>query len=227
MTPVELLTSQALADEFMRLRHDLEARVPAPLHVVVLGMDGGEGTSTVAAQLALAFAVGRDPNDSRAVLLADADLRSARPSGHPLAALAARSAPAPSGGLWHWDLKSLLPATPLAAQPAVHWLPAGPPPADRLGLAPVSARLVAAMERARHDYAVSVWDLPPVRVHGDGLDLAAVADGALVVIEMDETRVDALRYLRQALERRRVTLLGSVLNRCGRWWPPGSRRLGD
>ncbi len=227
MTPVELLASQALADEFMRLRHDLEARVPAPRHVVVLGMDGGEGTSTVAAQLALAFAVGRNAAEGRPVLLVDADLRSARPTGHPLATLATRSDPAPGGNLWQWDLDSPLPATPLTAQPAVHWLPAGQPPADRLGLAPVSARLVAAMARARQDYAVSVWDLPPVRVHGDGLDLAAVADGALVVIEMDETRVDALRYLRQALERRRVTLLGSVLNRCGRWWPPGSRRLGD
>lgn len=215
MKPADLLSSQALADEFTRLRRELEAREPRPAHVAVLGADPGGGVSTVAAQLALSLAVGGEPGS---VLLVDAHLRGG--AGHEPSPLAGTGP-----GLWQWDLRSALPAQPLERQPALHVLGSGSAPADRLGLAPVSERLLAALHQARERYHWSVWDLPPVLEHGDGLDLAAACDGALIVIEMDQTRVDALRYLRQALERRHATVVGSVLNRCGRWWPRSTRRL--
>src|SRR5690606_41417070 len=60
---------------------------------------------------------------------------------------------------------------------------------------------------------------PPLTRWADGLALAAECDGALVVIEMDETRHDSLLFLRDALARNRTPILGSVLNRSGRYWP--------
>lgn len=214
MNRTELLQTHALADEFTRLRRELEARSPAPRHIVVLSANSGAGVSTVAAQLALALGQGQTNGH---VLLVDAHLRGG--VDHQPTPLT------PSGsGLWDWDLQSELQSSPLTGQPGVHVLGAGQAPVDRQSAAPVQGRLLAALAQVRQRHVWSVWDLPPVLTHGDGLDLAAAADGALIVVEMDQTRLDALRYVRLAMERRHATVLGVVLNRCGRWWPRSKRR---
>ena len=79
--------------------------------------------------------------------------------------------------------------------------------------------LHTAAQRARQDHDMVVWDAPAMTQWSDAVPLAAACDGVVVVIEMDETRVDALRFLRDTLARHRIPILGSVLNRSGRYWP--------
>ena len=211
MTRDALWDAPDLIDEFDRLYQDLAARDPVPRHMVVLGAAGREGVSLVADHLALAVA--RVRADAR-ILLVDAG---------PPAESVADVATAQVTGSWDWD--------PAASLPVRAWDRAKS--IDRLGPFALprgadggshSERLSAAFQRARQDYNHSIWDLPPVLTHADSLNLATVSDGALVVVEMDETRVGALHYLRSALSRRHVTVLGAVLNRCGRYWPRAASR---
>ncbi|MBL0718613.1 hypothetical protein JI742_01805 [Piscinibacter sp. Jin2] len=212
-----LLSSHTLGDEFTRLRRELEAREPRPRHIVVFGASGKEGASTVAAHLALAFAGGQ-PAGGR-VLLVQANL-------HKRVLRDESGLPFEGPGLWGWDMNSPLPSQPFARQPALHLLGPGSPPKDRMGLASASDRLLAALAQAdREDYAYTIWDVPALLQHAEGIDLIAASDGGLAVIEMDETRVGALEYLRGVLDRRHARLLGAVLNRCGRYWPRSTRRL--
>jgi Mrp family chromosome partitioning ATPase len=212
MTLTALLRTGAFADEFARLRNDVAALTPSPRHVVILGAAGGEGVTTVAAHLALALT---GLQQAGRVLLADGNLR--RPS------LERQLELPPGPGLMDWDLSAPLPTRPLPGVPGVQVLTAGSAAASAGGPS-IEARLSAACVRARNDFAASVWDAPPVLDYSDGLDLAAASDGALVVIEMDRTRVGGLQYLRSAIERRHAVLLGSLLNRTGRYWPRAPRR---
>jgi hypothetical protein len=41
---------------------------------------------------------------------------------------------------------------------------------------------------------------------------------------MDGSRVDELRFLRDTLARAQIPILGSLLNRSGRYWPRPRRR---
>ncbi len=213
-----LLSANTLSDEFTRLRRELEAREPRPRHIVVFGASGKEGASTVAAHLAMAFASGQATSGGR-VLLVQANL-------HKRAQRNDSGLPFEGPGLWGWDMSSALPSQPFSRQPALHLLGPGNPPSDRMGLASASDRLLAALTQAdREDYAYTIWDVPALLQHAEGIDLIAASDGGLAVIEMDETRVGALEYLRGVLDRRNARLLGAVLNRCGRYWPRSTRRL--
>lgn len=202
MRLTELLRTPALSEEFERLRRDLGAR-----HVAVAAAAGGEGVSTVAARLALGLAgQGR-------VLLAEGNVR------HPCLA---RELGLSGPGLLEWDLQGELPVQQAAALPGVAVLSAGRPGAA-LDLAQLPARLAAAARRARQDYDWAVWDTPPASRYPDLLALAAHCDGVLVVVEMDRSRVDGLQFLRDTLERAQLRVLGSLLNRSGRYWPPAPR----
>ncbi|MEP7300046.1 MAG: hypothetical protein ABI699_00840 [Caldimonas sp.] len=208
-----VIQSGALADEFARLRRDLDALSPTPRHLVVTGAAGREGVTTVSTHLALAMAGGR--TDAR-VLLVDGNLR------HPTLEQDLGLTAGP--GLLDWDTVGPLPVRPMACVPGLQVLTAGRQGPATQGGPSIEERLMAACERVRLEYAASVWDSPPLLRYHDGLDLAAQCDGTLLVIEMDQTRAGGLRYVRSALERRRAVLLGSVLNRSGRYWPRSPRQ---
>lgn len=209
----DLLDSRLLAEEFVRLRGDLAALHPAPRHIVVIGAVGGEGVTSVATRLALALST---QHGSGGVLLAEGNIH--QPS---LAdALCAEASP----GLAEWDPDEPLPVQPFPGAPALSLLTVGTAHERAHGSA-WSAHLTAAARRARTDFGHVVWDAPPLTRWADGLALAAECDGALVVIEMDETRHDSLLFLRDALARNRTPILGSVLNRSGRYWPRSPRSL--
>ena len=201
----QLLQSPAFTDEFERLRRDLGAR-----HIAVTGAHGAEGVTSVAASLACSLSgMGR-------VLLAEGNLR--KPS-------LATELGLKGCGLLDWDLQGPLPTQAMPGHPEVAVLTAGKSGAtlnavDALSL---QARLGAAAQRAREDFAYVVWDTPAATRFPDLLAVARHCDGVLVVIEMDRSRVDGLHYLRDTLERARVPILGSVLNRSGRYWPPQTR----
>lgn len=202
MRLLELLQSPALTEEFERLRRDLAVR-----HLAVAGAAGREGVSSVAARLAHSF-VGQGR-----VLLAEGNVR--RPC-------LARELGLNGPGLLEWDLQGALPVQTPASLPGLDVLSAGRPGAP-LDVAQLPARLAAAAQRARQDYDWVVWDTPPAARYPDLLALAAHCDGVLVVVEMDRSRVDSLQFLRDTLERAQVRVLGSLLNRSGRYWPRAPR----
>ena len=198
MKLLDLLRSPALAEEFERLRRDLGAR-----HVAIAGAEGGEGVTTVAARLAFSLAgQGR-------VLLAEGNLR--RPS-------LARELKLDGPGLLDWDLQGALPTQALPGLPNVAVLTAGKAGAE-VDAASLPSRLGAAAQRARQEFDWVVWDTPAATGYPDLQAVAAHCDGVLVVVEMDRSRVDSLLFLRDTMDRAQVRILGSILNRSGRYWP--------
>lgn len=192
----QLLRSPALAEEFERLRVGLAAR-----HVMVVAAQGGEGVTTVAALLASSLA------SQGPVLLAEGNLR--KPA-------LARELGLDGPGLLDWDLQGPLPTQAWPGCPQLQVLTAGRAGSETV---PLATRLAAAAERARRDHAHVVWDTPPAARFPDLQALAAHNDGAVVVAEVDRSRIDSLQFLRDALQRARLPILGSVLNRSGRYWP--------
>lgn len=202
-----VLMSSALAEEFVRLRGTLLAMEPMPRSVAVIGVSGGEGASVVAARLAFSLAAVRSLGK---VLLAEGNVR--QPS------LAKTLGLADHPGLLNWDGSGPLPTQELTRPQSLTVMVAG----CRAETAPLTAldeHLHTAAQRARQDHDMVVWDAPAMTQWSDAVPLAAACDGVVVVIEMDETRVDALRFLRDTLARHRIPILGSVLNRSGRYWP--------
>ena len=197
MKLLDLLHTPALHEEFERLRGSVHAR-----HVLVTAAGAAQGVSSVAALLARSLA-GAD-----SVLLAEGNLR------HPcLAGELQLDGP----GLLDWDSLGPLPTQRLAEWPELHILTAGH------GKLPSAAGLTtlldAAARRARQQFERCVWDSPAASLYPDLQALAAHCDGALVVAEMDRARIDGLLFLRDTLQRARLPILGSVLNRSGRYWP--------
>ena len=195
MMPMQV--PDALMQEFTRLREELPAR-----HIAVTGARGGEGASTVALGIARALA-SRGPT-----LLAEGNLRQP---------VLARRLGLNGPGLAGWDRLAPLPIQELPDSSGLSVLCAGTPaPA---GHHDAAALLAAAALAARERFAQVVWDTPPLTLHADLLALGPYIDGALVVVEMDSSRVDELRFLRDALARANMPIVGSLLNRTGRYWP--------
>lgn len=193
-----------LMQEFDRLREELPAR-----HIAVTGARGGEGASTVALGIAQALAV-RGPT-----LLAEGNLR--RP-------VLAQRLGLQGPGLAAWDRQGPLPIQDLPGANGLSVLCAGAP-LRAAGADDVSV-LAAAAEVARSRFSQVVWDTPALIDHPDLLVLGPHIDGVLVVVEMDGSRVDELRFLRDVLARAGIPIIGSLLNRAGRYWPRPRRRHG-
>lgn len=200
-TLLQLLHTPALQEEFERLGGTLRAD-----HVAATAASGGEGVTTVAALLACSLAA------SGPVLLVEANLR------HPaLAHELALHGP----GLLDWDGSGPLPVHTLPGWPQLTILTAGSGAASP---AAGAARLSAVARRVRADFARSVWDTPAAARHPDLQALSGFCDGALVVAEMDRSRIDHLLFLRETLQRAQLPILGSVLTRSGRHWPRSKLR---
>jgi len=185
-----------VAKEMTGLRVSLEVALTerAPRVVMLLAPQGGEGTSTVAAQFALALA-----SDSRLrVLLVDAHVRRPAygPHGAPLARRghgAEREGPdgAPVRGL------SLMP------------LPEGRGAESRLS----SGALRDALDAVGAGFDWIVIDGPPALESPDAAPLGAVADGIVVVVQAGRTKRPVLARSVDLLRRAGGRVLGTVLNR--------------
>ncbi len=198
------LQSPELVQEFERLREELPAR-----SLAVTGARGGEGVTTVALGIARALAA-RGPT-----LLAEGNFR--RPA---LAQRLGLQGP----GLLDWDRTGALPVQVLPEVPGLSVLCSGHSSAKRLSNDDIPTLLGAAAKQARTQFLQVIWDTPPLTFHPDLLVLAPHIDGALVVVEMDSSRQDELRFLRDVLARAQIPIIGSLLNRSGRYWPRPRRQ---
>ncbi|HLU59341.1 MAG TPA: polysaccharide biosynthesis tyrosine autokinase [Pseudonocardia sp.] len=189
-----------VAEEFRRLRANLQAVAGPDAHrtVLVTGTGPEEGTTTTACNLALALA-----DAGERVLVVEADFRRPR-----------------AADLFGVDrtvgLANVL-AGRLGWPTAVHrWqdtldvLPSGPPPPNpsELLAQPVMDRLLADV-RARYD--VVIIDSPPVGAVSDASVLAPRVDGVVLVLRSGKTTTAAAEDAATALETVSARLLGTVL----------------
>ena len=225
--PTILSPESSTSDGFHALRTNIEMTAAESLRsLVITSPSRGDGRSTVAAHLAVAFA-----QSGRRVLLVDADLR--QPAVHKLFALSNQR------GLHDMlrrpaAVKELIQETSLGELLIVSsGVPAGQP-----SEAVTTARMKEVNMRLERLVDLVIYDAPPVRLAPETMVVASLADSTLVVVAAGRTTFDAVRESYEALQRVRAPVVGAVLNRPARgiWLPtptapePGelaTARLGD
>jgi Mrp family chromosome partitioning ATPase len=199
---VPILSSHAggaSGEEVLRLiqRIFLSANGSVPRQVVLCGVDGENGSSSVCAMAGRTLAA----NSSRPVCLVDANVRSPRLSGifgvDGMTPFSGQSAPLREqcvkvgGNLW------LAGPNILADN-------------SRVLLPPV--QLKERLARLRETFEYMLIDAPGTSVCGDAQLLGLVADAAILVIEANSTRRLTARKAKETLDAAGVRLLGTVLH---------------
>jgi capsular exopolysaccharide synthesis family protein len=192
-----------LAERYRRVRLNLErgsnGHAASPHVTVITSAVPGEGKTTTAVNLALAFVEDRE----RRTLLIDADLR--RPS------VSRYIKPQPMLGLAEiLSGEVTLDHALIEMSDSRLWvLPAGAPTATPLDLlqADELGRLIAEL-RGRFDRIII--DTPPTVPFTDAATLAAHADGTLLVVRAGATATRLIQRAKESLSG--VTILGAVLN---------------
>jgi capsular exopolysaccharide synthesis family protein len=180
------------------------AGADAPKVVAVVSAGPGDGKTTVAANLAAAFAY-----RGKRVLVLSCDFR--RPKIHRLFGCANTYGFAEALGS---DLEPplLKPyATPAARVERVWVVPSGPPPEDP-GELLSSPRMAIAMEEARRAVDVVVIDTAPLLTTSDAADLLSMADGVVVVARAGRTTNEIAERTMELATRLNAPITGIVLN---------------
>src|SRR5688572_197211 len=167
--------------------------------VMVASAVAGEGKTLTASNLALTFS----ESYQKRVLLIDADLR--RPSLHSVFRL--DTAMGLGDGLLSTGETKML-VRQVSSRLAV--LPAGRPSSDPMaGL--TSDRMRRLLEEAKQSFDWVILDTPPVMLLPDANLLAAMVEGAVLVVRAGSTSHELVKRAADAIGRSRI--LGVVLNR--------------
>ncbi|GAC1324340.1 MAG: hypothetical protein NVSMB22_13020 [Chloroflexota bacterium] len=196
---------QATESEAYRLiRTNLQfADVDHAPHVIVITSPGPqEGKSTTASNLACVLA-----ESGQRVSLLDADLR--RPSQHKIFGVAREhgltNALVGKVGLnGHGIEQVILPDLTLVASG-----PLPPRPADLLG----SSQMRTYLSHVRQTADMVVLDAPPVLAGADAAILSTIADGVILVVDLEKTSRRDLQHARDAVASVGGKVLGVVINR--------------
>jgi protein-tyrosine kinase len=162
----------------------------------------GEGKTLTAANLALTLS----ESYQRRVLLIDADLR--RPSVHQLFALPSLSGL--SDGLRSAEDRKL---TLVEVSSHLTVLPAGRPDPDPMSVL-TSSRMQYVLDEAREKFDWVIVDTPPVGLMPDAHLLAAMVDGAVLIVGAGMSPHRSVAKAAEVIGRDRI--LGVVLNRVAR-----------
>ena len=200
----DVSTFSSLVESFRSLRTNLRFVAEQPLRsLAIVSAVPAEGKSTALANLAMALAM-----EGKRVIVVDGDLR--RPTQHKLFKRDA------SPGLvdvlvgTHEISDVLRPS----GVDNVSVIPAGTNPTnptELLGLLAME-HLVAELEK-RCD--IVLLDTSPLLVVADGMLVASLAKGVLVVVGQGETKKVNVQQAMTCLARARATVLGAVFNRVG------------
>lgn len=191
------------AEAFGTLTTNIDfARLDAPVQtLLVTSALGGEGKSTVAANLAIAYA-----HSGRRTLLVDADVR--KPGVHRLFELSNSSGLTTLVRSDHASLDKIVQMTDVANLSVLTTGPLPPNPPEVLK----SQRMQRLMERLREDGSLVILDSPPVGGLADSLILASLCDATLVVVRAGRTRREVVRRTLDALAHVDAPVIGIVLN---------------
>jgi capsular exopolysaccharide synthesis family protein len=168
--------------------------------LLITSASPGEGKSTIAARLALSHA-----QQHRKTLLIDADVR--RPSIHRklnLSAAAGLSNVVHNGTPWRETLAGL------DAVPDLDILTAGP--VSRRTSELLESHLMQILAEAASEYDLVILDGPPLLGFAEPLQMAAAADGVVVVSRAGQTSRKAVASVLSMLKRLRANVVGVVLN---------------
>jgi capsular exopolysaccharide synthesis family protein len=210
----------ALSEGMRSLRTSVQVLLPEGRGVVAItSVEPGDGKTFVAANLALSWA-----RSGRKVILVGGDLR--RPElpsyfesageDRGLGTLLADAADAKKA-LSNAQITAALQSTPYRG---LRVLPAGDPrgygePADLLASAPLQ-RIIRLLAR---NADLVVIDTPPALALADASELAAYADGMIVLASVGRTRKELIVDTVDALRANGLNLLGLVVNRSRRKLP--------
>ncbi|MGE7771279.1 CpsD/CapB family tyrosine-protein kinase [Viridibacillus arvi] len=160
----------------------------------------GEGKSTVAANIAIAFA-----QDGRKVLLVDADLR--KPTvQHTFEKLI-------SPGLTNylisqWEIDEVITKSGIKGLDIITSGPIPTNPAELLG----STSMNKLIEEIKSKYDMVIFDSPPVLSVSDTLILSEKCDGTILVISSGATEKGHAVKAKEVLQASKANIIGTILN---------------
>jgi capsular exopolysaccharide synthesis family protein len=192
-----------LAESYSALRTALlySTREGLPRVLLVTSAQASEGKTTTSYAVARGFA-----RVGKRVLLIDADLR--RPSLHKLLGL--DNAMGLSAVLV--GQSAVHDAIVASDLDGLHVLTSGPLPPSPAELLS-SPRMAGLLDQLEHSYDLLVIDSAPILGLADSTELAAFADGVMVVIEADRGRGGQLKTALRRLRGSNPVILGAVLTK--------------
>lgn len=209
--PISLREYERLATEIRRLQSEGSIKT-----MMLASCQHGEGSTTVAANLAFTLAEGgKGP-----VLLVDANFRRPvlRQVFHTeqlvgLTELVSKEA------TWEGAVKE-------TATSNLYLLTAGKPPSTPTQLFEQN-RFTDLVEEFRSEFDLTIFDAPPLLAYADALPLAAKVDRVILVAQAERTRGDLLERAKNELEKSGARIFGVVLNRKKSYGPRWLQRYFD
>jgi capsular exopolysaccharide synthesis family protein len=171
---------------------------------LITGTTAGEGKTTIAANLAQAYAAAGER-----VLVIDADLRRPR-----LGKIFAGNSTNGRFGLSHYlngvcELDQIIRETEI---PNLSFISSGPA-SSRLAELLASSRMKGMLASLSEQYDRVIVDSPPFGVFADVLILAGQVDAVVLVTALGKTHREDVRIFRRKLNEARGFLLGSIVNK--------------
>jgi succinoglycan biosynthesis transport protein ExoP len=194
------------SDAFRVLRTNLDLAGGSPARTIMVTSPGqGEGKTTVAAQLALTIATDRE-----SVAIVECDLRRSALGRTGFGQDWKR----PSKGLAEFlngdaTAKQVITEAPSIPELTIVW---GGKAMIEPGPLLRSDRLPTLIQHLSREHKWVILDTPPIAVGDDSLVVSSVSDGAVVVVDAEETTASALDAGLKQLRRVRAPVLGVVLN---------------
>ena len=167
--------------------------------ILVTSSEPGEGKSTTAGNLALAFS-----QDEKKVLLMDCDLR--KPSIHKkfrisnnigLSDVVIDSSKFSKAVIHHTEYLDVLPSGKIP-----------PNPSELLG----SKAMENLLNELQKHYDLIILDTPPLHAVTDAQILSTKVDGVVLVVRAERTKKDSVASGKASLEKVNANILGVVLN---------------
>ena len=196
--------NQALLDEVTRIKINvLQKHDNNNLKsIIVTSANRGEGTSTLAFNLALSLGVVKETR----VLLIDANLR--HPNLH-------EWFDQKQGNGFSDFLKDKISLAEIIKETSldnVKLITAGVLSSENNNLDVLSGITLKTKEALEKDFDWVIYDSPPVNSYSDTLLMAPLSDGIILVIFAERTRRVAVQKAKESLESINANILGGVLN---------------